>query len=126
MPMGCDCTGHEGAGVVVQIGEGVSGWKIGDRAGIKPVLDVCHECADCRNGRETHCSKEILTGVVANGSYTQYVLSPARYTTRIPDGVSDLVAGPIMCSGATIWAAIKASGLIAGQYVVIPGAGGGV
>lgn len=94
-PMGCDATGHEGAGVVVAMGPEVSGWKIGDRAGIKPVLDVCHECEFCRNGMETACPKAVATGVTVNGSYAQYVLSPARYTTRIPDGVSDLIAGPM-------------------------------
>jgi propanol-preferring alcohol dehydrogenase len=117
-PMGCDCTGHEGAGVVVAIGSEVEGWKIGDRAGIKPALDVCHVCVHCRNGRETHCTKSLATGVVQNGSYAQYVLSPARYTTRIPEGVSDLVAGPIMCSGATVWSALKKSGTMAGDWVV--------
>ncbi|KAI9018197.1 hypothetical protein DFJ74DRAFT_676333 [Hyaloraphidium curvatum] len=126
MPMGCDCTGHEGAGVVVAVGPEVQGWKVGDRAGIKPVMDVCHECYECRNGLETHCAKEVLTGVTVNGSYAQYVLSPARYTTRIPEGVSDLIAGPIMCSGATTWAALKKSNTKAGDWVVIPGAGGGV
>jgi propanol-preferring alcohol dehydrogenase len=73
MAMGCDATGHEGAGVVVSIGDSVEGWKIGDRAGIKPVMDVCHECEYCRNGLETHCPKEILTGVTVNGSYAQWV-----------------------------------------------------
>jgi D-arabinose 1-dehydrogenase-like Zn-dependent alcohol dehydrogenase len=56
----------------------------------------------------------------------RYVISPARYTTRIPEGVSDLHAGPIMCSGATIWSALKKANLKAGDWVVIPGAGGGV
>ncbi|KAI9029170.1 alcohol dehydrogenase 1, partial [Hyaloraphidium curvatum] len=126
MPMGCDCTGHEGAGVVVKVGEGVEGWKVGDRAGVKPVMDVCHVCEFCRNGMETACSKAVATGVIVNGSYAQYLVSPARYTTRIPEGVSDLIAGPIMCSGATVWAALKKAGTKPGDWVVIPGAGGGV
>ena len=56
----------------------------------------------------------------------QYAVSPERYTSLIPDGVSDYLAGPIMCSASTIYASIKASGLRAGQWAVFPGGGGGV
>ncbi|BGP39519.1 Alcohol dehydrogenase [Rhodotorula kratochvilovae] len=112
VPMGCDVAGHEGAGVVVALGEGVEGWKVGDRAGIKPLFDVCHECAHCHSGDEGLCSK--------------YIVSPARYTTRIPDGVEDKYAAPMMCSGTTIYTAIKRSGIRAGQWLVLPGGGGGV
>lgn len=60
------------------------------------------------------------------GSYKQYVKSPARYTSVIPDGVSDYVAGPVMCSASTIYTALKASGLKAGHWACFPGGGGGV
>ena len=60
------------------------------------------------------------------GTYQQYLTSPAIYTTRIPDGVSDEVAGPIMCSASTMHRALIDSGLKAGQWVVFPGGGGGV
>lgn len=62
-----------------------------------------------------------------NASFAlQYILSPARYTSRIPNGVSDELAGPIMCAGSTIYRALKSSGVRAGQWIVIPGGGGGV
>jgi D-arabinose 1-dehydrogenase-like Zn-dependent alcohol dehydrogenase len=60
------------------------------------------------------------------GTYKQYVKSPARYTTLIPDGVSDYVAGPVMCSASTIYTSIKESRLRPGQWAVFPGGGGGV
>lgn len=60
------------------------------------------------------------------GSYKEYILSPARYTTLIPDGVSDYIAGPIMCSASTAYTSLKSSGLIPGQWAVFPGGGGGV
>ena len=44
--------GHEGAGVVVEVGSNVTDWKIGDRAGIKPMMDTCHNCELCWNGIE--------------------------------------------------------------------------
>lgn len=55
------------------------------------------------------------------GSYQQYVVTPARYTTRIPDGVSDYIAAPIMCSASTMHNSLKASGLKAGQFAVFVG-----
>jgi hypothetical protein len=60
------------------------------------------------------------------GSYKQYIVSPERYTSLIPDGVPDEIAGPIMCSGSTAYTSIKESGLRPGQWAVFPGGGGGV
>ena len=62
----------------------------------------------------------------ATGSYKQYIVSPENYTTLIPDGVSDYIAGPVMCSAATIYTSIKESGLKPGNWAVFPGGGGGV
>ncbi|OAG04211.1 GroES-like protein [Paraphaeosphaeria sporulosa] len=118
--------GHEGAGVVVALGSNVTTWKVGDRAGIKPVYDCCFACELCWSGRESYCDAAPQIGLNFPGSYQQYVLSPARYTQRIPDGVDDFVAGPIMCSGSTIYCSLKEAGLRAGSWAVFPGAGGGV
>lgn len=112
--------------MVVKVGNNVQGWSVGDRAGIKPLWDVCHNCEQCWNGRENYCPKGVYTGLVAEGTYRQYVTSPAIYTSRIPDGVPDEVAGPIMCSASTMHRALIDSGLRAGNWVVFPGGGGGV
>jgi len=61
------CPGHEGAGVVVNVGTNVKSWKLGDRAGVKPVWDVCGKCEQCWIGRENYCQKAILTGLAATG-----------------------------------------------------------
>lgn len=118
--------GHEGAGVVVALGSNVTNWKIGDRAGIKPVYDCCFNCELCWTGKEAYCSDAPQIGHNFPGSYQQYVLSPARYTQRIPDAVDDFIAGPIMCSGSTIYCSLKEAGLKPGDWAVFPGAGGGV
>jgi len=60
------------------------------------------------------------------GTYKQYLRSPEAYTTLIPDGVPDHVAGPIMCSAATMYTSLKASGLRPGDWAVFAGGGGGV
>jgi D-arabinose 1-dehydrogenase-like Zn-dependent alcohol dehydrogenase len=64
--------------------------------------------------------------LMCDGSYKQYVVSPERYTTLIPEGLSDYIAGPVMCSASTIYTSIKESGLRPGDWAVFPGAGGGV
>lgn len=123
---GTKCAGHEGAGVVVKVGKGVKNWQVGDRAGVKPIHDVCHSCEQCWSGRENYCQNAIYTGLMANGTYQEYIVSPAIYTSRIPDGVPDEVAGPIMCSASTMHRALVDSNLIPGNWVVFPGGGGGV
>jgi NADPH:quinone reductase-like Zn-dependent oxidoreductase len=62
----------------------------------------------------------------SKGSYQQYVVSPARYTTPIPDGVDDFTAGPIMCSASTIHRSLVEANLNHGDWAVFPGGGGGV
>lgn len=124
--MGTQCAGHEGAGVIVKVGEQVKKLKPGMRAGLKPIQDTCGACELCRTDKECYCANAVLTGLMCDGSYKQYVVSPERYTTVIPDGVDDFIAGPIMCSASTIYTSIVQSGLRPGDWAVFPGAGGGV
>ncbi|CAG8028504.1 unnamed protein product [Penicillium olsonii] len=118
--------GHEGAGVVVAVGQDVKGWKIGDRAEVAPTWDTCMSCELCATDLECHCSQAVPTGLKVSGTYQQYITSPARYASRIPDNVDDCAAGPIMCSGSTMFRAIRESNLSVGQWAVFIGAGGGV
>lgn len=142
--LGVQCAGHEGAGVIVKVGANVKTLKPGMRAGLKvflpefslhwsksadvrkPVQDTCGACELCRNGNECYCPNAVMTGLMVDGSYKQYIVSPERYTTIIPDGVSDIIAGPIMCSASTVYTSLKESGLQPGDWAVFPGAGGGV
>lgn len=61
--------GHEGAGVVVKIGANVNNWKVGQRAGLKPVWSTCGNCTLCWSGKEAHCPHSIHTGIMRAGSY---------------------------------------------------------
>ncbi|KZZ98180.1 Alcohol dehydrogenase superfamily, zinc-type [Ascosphaera apis ARSEF 7405] len=124
--LGVRSPGHEGAGVVVKIGTNVQGWKVGDRAGVKPIRSVCFNCGYCWNMAETACPSATYTGITQPGTYQRYMTNPAIYTTRIPDGVDDFSAAPIMCAGSTMYQCIVDSGLKWGNILVILGAGGGV
>jgi propanol-preferring alcohol dehydrogenase len=118
--------GHEGAGIVVKLGSNVKTWKLGDRAGIKPLMDVCFNCEQCYNGRDNYCAQCVHTGLMCTGTYQQYVVSPARYASRIPEGIPDEIAAPIMCSASTMMRSLIESGLEPGQWACFPGGGGGV
>lgn len=120
--------GHEGAGVVVAAHEDVSDiWKEGDRAGVKWVVSVCGKCEFCTNGTdELHCPNQKNSGFTMPGTFQEYVLTDGRYATRIPEGVSDEEAGPIMCGGVTAYVALKRSAVKPGQWIVLFGAGGGL
>ncbi|ORY71491.1 alcohol dehydrogenase 1 [Pseudomassariella vexata] len=123
---GTQCAGHEGAGVIVKVGDRVKNLKVGQRAGVKPIADICHTCAECKSGREMYCQNTTLAGLQVDGSYKQYIKSPERYTALIPDGISDYLAGPVMCSASTIYSSLKESGIRAGNWACFPGGGGGV
>ncbi|PLB53818.1 putative alcohol dehydrogenase [Aspergillus steynii IBT 23096] len=120
--------GHEGAGVVVAVGEGMQRrWKVGDRAGVKWIAATCGECEFCLNGvDEVHCVNQVNSGFSAPGTFQEYCLADGRYTSRIPEGVKDEEAGPIMCGGVTAYTACKRSAVQPGQWIVLPGAGGGL
>lgn len=120
--------GHEGAGTVAAVGSDVQGlWQTGDRAGIKFIASVCRKCEYCTNGKdECHRPNMQASGYTIAGTFQEYVVTDARYATRLPEGVSDEEAGPIMCGGVTALVACKRSGVQPGEWVVISGAGGGM
>ena len=64
---GTKCAGHEGAGVIVKVGDRVKNLKVGTRAGFKPIVDTCGVCELCRTDKECYCSKAILTGLHTDG-----------------------------------------------------------
>lgn len=64
---GARSPGHEGAGVVVKMGSNVKGWKLGDRGGVKPMMDVCCNCEHCYGLHETRCTSAVSTGLMVNG-----------------------------------------------------------
>ena len=72
----------------------------------------------CQNGK--------ISGYYTPGTFQQYVLAPATYATPIPESLDSALAAPMLCAGVTVYAALKRSGAKSGDWVVIPGAGGGL
>jgi len=120
--------GHEGVGVVVKLGPGSehSPVKVGDRVGIKWVASVCMTCAPCLASRDGCCTQQKVSGYYYPGTFQQYAIGPANYVTPIPDGLDSAEAAPFLCAGVTSYASLKKSGVQAGEWAAIVGAGGGL
>jgi len=116
--------GHEGVGVAAKVGIGVRDVKEGDRVGLPWLRAACGQCEWCLTGWETLCPKAVYGGYTANGSFADYVLAPAAYVAHIPDRLSDVDAGPILCAGVTTWKALKETEVQPGQWVAVSGVGG--
>jgi alcohol dehydrogenase, propanol-preferring len=118
--------GHEGAGIVVALGPGVTHLKEGDRVGIAWLHSACGHCDFCLSGWETLCLEQKNSGYSVNGSFAQYALAQANYVGRIPHGLSFVDAAPILCAGVTTYKGLKETNTRPGEWVVISGAGGGL
>ena len=118
--------GHEGAGLVVALGSGVTHLKEGDRVGIAWLHSACGHCDFCLSGWETLCLEQKNSGYSVNGSFAQYALAQADYLGQIPKNLSFVDAAPILCAGVTTYKGLKETNARPGEWVVISGAGGGL
>ncbi|KAK1596113.1 zinc-binding dehydrogenase [Colletotrichum navitas] len=118
--------GHEGAGIVVARGELVKDVEIGDYAGVKWLNGSCLACTFCQDADEPLCPHALLSGYTVDGSFQQYAIAKAAHVARIPKDVSLEAVAPILCAGITVYKGLKESGVRAGQWVAIVGAGGGL
>lgn len=106
--------GHEGAGVVVEVGENVTDVKVGDHVGIKvsPIYieanfqwlnGSCGACEYCMKSFESSCPKALLSGYTVDGSFQQYAIGKAAHVARIPKSVDLAEAASILCAGITVY-----------------------
>ncbi len=116
--------GHEGIGIVEELGPGVETIRRGERVGIGFLYRSCGECPDCRAGRENSCPKRLETGYTAQGALAEYAVAAAGFVARIPDGLPIIQAAPLCCAGLTAYKALRTANLTAGEWVVLFGAGG--
>ena len=100
--------GHEIVGKIIQIGDSVSKFKIGDRVGITPLLEACKECQYCREGKEYLCESSTITGESFKGGYTEYITVTEDFATKVPESMKPEYAAPLFCAGITAYKAVKA------------------
>jgi D-arabinose 1-dehydrogenase-like Zn-dependent alcohol dehydrogenase len=116
--------GHEIAGRVDQVGANVTAWKVGDRVGVGWHGGHCFQCDACRRGLFINCVNAKVTGISHDGGYAEYAVVPAESVARIPEGMSAVDAGPLLCAGVTTYNSLRNSGARAGQTVAVLGIGG--
>jgi alcohol dehydrogenase, propanol-preferring len=116
--------GHEVAGVVESVGEGVTWPKVGDRVGMPWLYSSCGHCRYCVRGDEILCSEAQVTGVTRDGGFAEYMIAPALYVAPIPEGLEFADAGPLMCAGLTVYNGMRVAGVKPGDRVAVIGVGG--
>jgi L-iditol 2-dehydrogenase len=114
--------GHEFAGRVAEIGEGVEGWNRGDRVVCEPHAGACGVCHLCRRGLAQLCADKRAPGWGIDGALARHVAVPAHLLHRVPDGVSDLAAAVCEPTAISV-SAFERTGVAPGETVVVLGPG---
>ena len=116
--------GHEVAGVVDQLGAGVSAWKEGQRVGVGWHGGQDGTCPSCRRGDFRNCRNLKIPGISYDGGYQEYMVAPVEALVAIPDALSAVDAAPLLCAGLTTYNALRHSGALPGDLVAVQGVGG--
>lgn len=126
-------TGHEIVGKVVAIGDQVTKFSVGDRAGVGVIVDSCGDCQACNTGFENYC----LNGSVGTynsrmrgsdettlGGYSSSIVVDERFVLRVPESLDPAAAAPLLCAGITLWSPLRHWNAGPGKRVAIMGLGG--
>ncbi len=116
--------GHEGVGIIVELGPGVTEVAIGDRVAMPWLGYACGICDYCVSGRETLCLAQKNMGYSIDGAFGDYATAYARYVVAVPEGVDPFDAAPLTCAGVTTYKAVKVAGTRPSDLVAVFGVGG--
>src|ERR1700731_4288492 len=116
--------GHEVAGIIDELGAGVSLWKKGQRVGVGWHGGQDGTCLSCRRGDFRNCRNLKIPGISYDGGYQQYMVAPVEALAAIPESLSDVEAAPLLCAGITTFNALRHSGAFPGDLVAVLGIGG--
>jgi D-arabinose 1-dehydrogenase-like Zn-dependent alcohol dehydrogenase len=116
--------GHEVAGIIDELGPGVTAWKQGQRVGVGWHGGQDNTCPSCRRGDFRNCRNVKIPGISYDGGYQQFMLAPIEALVAIPDTLSDTEAAPLLCAGITTYNALRHSGAFPGDLVAVQGIGG--
>ena len=115
--------GHQVIGRIDAVGDGVTDLARGDRVGVAWIHSACGECQFCRSGRENLCPDFVATGRDVHGGYAEAMTVPASFAHRIPDGLDDAPAAPLLCAGAIGQRSLSLTGIENGQRLGLTGFG---
>lgn len=116
--------GHELAGTVAEVGDGVEDFAAGDRVAVGWFGGNCNRCVPCRRGYFMQCERLQVPSWQYPGGYAESVTAPATALARIPDGLSFVEAAPMGCAGVTTFNGLRKTRAKAGDLVAVLGVGG--
>jgi alcohol dehydrogenase len=116
--------GHEVAGTIAELGEGVEGFGVGDRVAVGWFSGNCNRCVPCRKGKFMQCENAQVPSLAYPGGYAESITVPATALARIPDGLSFAEAAPMGCAGVTTFNGLRRTNAVAGDLVAVLGIGG--
>jgi alcohol dehydrogenase len=116
--------GHEIAGTIAEVGDGVADFAAGDRVAVGWFGGNCNHCIPCRKGDFIHCANLQVPSWHYPGGYAESVTVPASSLARIPDELSFAEAAPMGCAGVTTYNALRHTKAVAGDRVAVLGVGG--
>ena len=116
--------GHEIAGTVAELGDGVDNFAVGDRVAVGWFGGNCNKCIPCRRGQFMQCANGQVPSWHYPGGYAESVTAPATALARIPDELSFAEAAPLGCAGVTTYHALRRTKAVAGDRVAVLGIGG--
>jgi D-arabinose 1-dehydrogenase-like Zn-dependent alcohol dehydrogenase len=116
--------GHEIAGIIDEVGDGVSVWKEGQRVGVGWHGGQDNTCLECRRGDFRNCKNLKIPGISYDGGYQEYMVAPVEALAAIPESLTAVEAAPLLCAGITTFNALRHSGALPGDLVAVLGIGG--
>lgn len=126
--------GHEIAGIVTEVGAGVTKYKAGDRVGVGCMVDSCGECEYCLRGDEQFCVKGNVgtyndtqrfgDGTRTQGGYSSHIVVKESFVLAIPEGIELSEAAPLLCAGITTYSPLHHWNAGPGKKVAVVGLGG--
>lgn len=132
------CVGHEIMGDVVAVGDKVSKFKVGEKAGVGCFTDSCRACEECKEGDEQYCTgpggihgtygskrpEELHPGGVTQGGYSSAIVVDENYVLKVPDNIYSAAGTPLLCAGITCFSPLTYFGLKPGMSLGVVGLGG--
>jgi propanol-preferring alcohol dehydrogenase len=115
--------GHQVAGVVEAVGEGVTAFEVGDRAGAIWLGHTCGKCRYCASDRENLCESAEFNGLHLDGGYAEQMLAWADFAYPLPEGLSDVEVVPLLCGGVIGYRALVLSEAKPGDFLGLYGFG---
>ena len=102
--------GHEIVGRVAALGQGVSGFSIGERVGVPWLGATCGTCLYCQSGAENLCDTPVFTGYTRDGGYATHAVADARFCFPLGEACDDAEIAPWLCAGLIGWRSYRMAG----------------